>query len=78
MPRNAFQNIKKFILALLQLLHSPYPQVKFFFIARCADNTESISMETMEIASVVSVPLISAAFQGNAYHVDRCTAQGQN
>ena len=50
------------------LLQNPCVQVKFFFIARCADGTESNGIETTGIASVVCELLFSAAFRTELDH----------
>ena len=45
------------------LFRSPCVQVKLFFNKKCADGTESIGIETTDIALVVCVLLISATFR---------------
>ena len=43
MPKIAFQKISELVLILLRNI---CPHVKFFFTSRCADDTESIDIET--------------------------------
>ena len=50
MPKNRISNNQKIVTALLR---KPCAQVKFFFTARCAGDTESSDIETTDIASVV-------------------------
>ena len=66
MPKNGISiNIKNSVPALLR---NPCVQVKFFFIAGCADGTESNDIETTGIASVVCELWIMATFRTELDH----------
>ena len=56
MPGIAIQHMFKLCLILLR---NPCPQVKFFFTAKCADDTKLFAIGTTGITSVASALLIS-------------------
>ena len=60
MPKIAFQNFNKIVLAVHR---NPCAQLKLFFTARCADGTASIDIKTTGIASVACPLLISDTFR---------------
>ena len=55
----------------LTFLRNPCLQVKLFFTARCADDTDSTGIGTTGLASVVCPLLISATFRAVLHHCAR-------
>ena len=70
-----FKNIENFVPALHR---NSCAEVKLFFRARCAEDTESIDIKTTVIASVVYPLLISAIFRAVLNQCAAATKQNKN